>query len=79
MGLNEHQKWKIHHKLDVIISIVFAICLIYLLPVIFFICKAFFRGETYFPEMQNWVNFILRMSNDFWLGIINRISGLSGS
>lgn len=78
MSLNEHQKWKIHNKLDVIMCSVLAICLIYLLPVIFFISKAFFRGETYLPEIHNWVNFVLRMSNDFWLGIINRIFGLGG-
>ena len=78
MSLTEYQKWKIQHKIDVIIGIVLAICLIYLLPVIFFFSKAFFKGETYFLEMQNWLNFILRISNDFWLSIINRIFGLGG-
>jgi hypothetical protein len=75
MSLTEHEKWKVHHKIDAILSIILLICLIYLLPIIFFICKAFFRGQTYLPEMQNWLNFILRMSNDFWLGIIKRIFG----
>jgi hypothetical protein len=70
VSLTEDQKWKVHHKIDVILNIGLSICLIYLLPVIFFICKAFFRGETYLPEKQNWVNFILGIANDFWLGII---------
>ena len=79
MSLSEHQKWKIHHKIDVIMSIALTICLIYLLPVVFFISRAFFRGETYLLEIRDWGNFVLRISNDFWLGIINRIFGLGGS
>ena len=83
MSLSKHQKWKIHYKIDVIMSIVLAICLIYLLPVIFFITKTFFKdtafSETNLPETHNWGNFVLRISNDFWLGIINRIFGLGGS
>jgi len=70
VSATEHERWKFRHKIDVILSIVVSICLIYLLPAIFFICKSFFRGEINLSEMGNWVNSVLRISNDFWFGLI---------
>lgn len=83
MAVNEHQKFKIHNRVDIILSTILLIGCVYLLPAVCFITAVFFKdmvfGQTNLSQIHDWGSLVLRISNDFWLSVIHRILSLFGS
>lgn len=81
--VNEYQKFKIHNRIDIIVSSVLVICCIYLLPAVCYITSIFFKdmalGQTNLSELHDWGTLALRVSNSFWSGVIHRMLSLFGS